>query len=135
MNQNIETKALLDLSHTMAAEYLSQFTYPWEALGGIKQEILRLGVLLPEEEYHCPRPDVWIHRTATVAPTAFIGDAVIIGPQAEIRHGAFIRGAALVGEGAVVGKSRAEAAGIAVIGGGVRIPAGGRVADGETVSE
>lgn len=105
MNQNLETKALLDLSHTVAAEYLSQFAYPWEALGGIKQEILRLGATLPADEYDCPRPSVWIHRTAQVAPTAYIGDAVIIGPAAEIRHGAFIRGAALVGEGAVVGNS------------------------------
>ena len=31
---------LYDLNHTLAADYLRQFTYPWEALAGIKAEIL-----------------------------------------------------------------------------------------------
>ena len=34
---------LYDLNHTLAADYLGGFTYPWEALGGIKDMILALG--------------------------------------------------------------------------------------------
>lgn len=96
---------LLDLSHTMAGEYLRQFTYPWEALDGIKALILELGAALPEEEYEEVAPQVWVHRTATVAPTAYLGAPCIIGAETEVRHCAFIRGSALVGKNCVVGNS------------------------------
>ena len=43
---NLTTTALLDLSHTLAGDYLSQFQYPWEALDGIKELILQLGPAL-----------------------------------------------------------------------------------------
>ena len=97
-------KTLFDLSHTLAAEYLSGFTYPWEALKGIKDLILSLGAGLGED-YAEVSPTVWVHKTATVAPTAFLGASCIIGPGAEVRHCAFIRGSALVGENCVVGNS------------------------------
>ena len=42
---------LYDLTQTMAADYLSQFTYPWEALAGIGEYIEALGKTLSEEEY------------------------------------------------------------------------------------
>ncbi len=96
---------LYDLDHTMAADYLRQFTYPWEALAGIKAEILRLGATLDPEEYEEVAPTVWVHRTAVVAPTAYLGAPCIIGPETEVRHGAFVRGSALVGAGCVVGNS------------------------------
>ncbi len=96
---------LYDLSHTLAADYLSQFTYPWEALAGIKQLILDLGSQLPPEEYREVSPQVWVHRSAVVAPTAFLGAPCIIGPETEVRHGAFVRGSALVGAHCVVGNS------------------------------
>ena len=96
---------LFDLTHTMAADYLSRFTYPWEALKGIREEIIRLGESLDRAEYDEVAPQVWIHRTATVAPTAFIGPPCIIGPETEVRHCAFVRGSALVGKGCVVGNS------------------------------
>ena len=101
----IGTRDLLDLSHTLAGDYLAGFAYPWEALDGIRDLILSLGPALPEEEYDHPAPTVWIHRTAAVAPTAFLGEAVIIGRDTEVRHCAFLRGSALVGEGCVVGNS------------------------------
>ncbi|MBQ9330247.1 MAG: UDP-N-acetylglucosamine pyrophosphorylase [Oscillibacter sp.] len=97
--------ALLDLSHTLAGEYLGGFTYPWEALAGIGELILTLGAALPAEEYDHPAPDVWVHRTAKVAPTAYLGGPCIIGAGTEVRHCAFIRGSALVGEECVVGNS------------------------------
>ena len=96
---------LYDLTHTAAAEYLSGYTYPWEALKGIKDLILSLGEQLDKNEYTEVSPTVWVHNTAKVAPTAFIGAPCIIGANTEVRHCAFIRGSALVGEGCVVGNS------------------------------
>lgn len=95
---------MYDLSHTLAGEYLSRFTYPWEALSGIRQMILELGETLGDE-YEQPAPGVWVHRTATIAPTAYLGAPCVIGADTEVRHCAFIRGAALVGSGCVVGNS------------------------------
>ena len=95
---------LFDLDHTQAKAYLSQFTYPWEALKGIKEFILQLGSTLGDD-YQEVSPQVWVHKTATVAPTAFLGAPCIIGAGTEVRHCAFIRGSALVGENCVVGNS------------------------------
>ena len=97
-------ESLYDLSHTLSADYLRQFTYPWEALKGIKELILSLGPTLGKE-YTEVSPQVWVHNTATVAPTAFLGAPCIIGADTEVRHCAYIRGSALVGEGCVVGNS------------------------------
>jgi NDP-sugar pyrophosphorylase family protein len=101
----LETEQLLDLSHTIAGEYLRSFKYPWQALTGLKNFILTYGATLSPDEYDCPSPGVWIAKSATVAPTAFIGAPTIICAGAEIRHGAFIRGSAIVGENATVGNS------------------------------
>ena len=96
-------KDLFDLDHTIAGEYLAQFTYPWEALAGIKDFILSVGPTL--EGYDEVAPQVWVHKTDTVAPTAYLGADCIIGPETEVRHCAFIRGSALVGANCVVGNS------------------------------
>ena len=66
-------KDLYDLDHTMAKDYLLQFTYPWEALAGIKQLILDLGAKLDPEEYTEVSEHVWVHKTATVFPSAYLG--------------------------------------------------------------
>ncbi len=95
---------LFDLSHTLAKEYLNSFTYPWEALSGIKALIVSLGATLGDD-YAEVAPQVWVHKTAQVAPTAFLGAPAIIGAGTEVRHCAFIRGSALVGENCVVGNS------------------------------
>lgn len=100
----VTIKNLYDLSHSVAGEYLSQFTYPWEALSGIKELIISLGGKL-SEDYTEISPQVWVHKTAKIAPTAYLGAPCIIGANTEVRHGAFIRGSALVGEGCVVGNS------------------------------
>jgi len=96
---------LLDLSHTLAGDYLAQFEYPWQALAGIKEMILELGETLSAEEYDQAAPQVWVHKTAKVAPTAYLGAPCIIGPETEVRHCAFVRGSALVGANCVVGNS------------------------------
>jgi NDP-sugar pyrophosphorylase family protein len=95
---------LYDLDHTLAADYLKQFTYPWEALKGIKEFILELGPKLPEG-YKEIKENVWVHESATVFESAYLGSPCIIGPNTEVRHGAFIRGSALVGADCVVGNS------------------------------
>ncbi len=99
------TEELYDLTHTMAGGYLSQFKYPWEALKDLKDFIIALGKELSKDEYDEVSENVWIHKTAKVAPTAFIGQPAIIGAGTEVRHCAFIRGSALVGENCVVGNS------------------------------
>ena len=96
---------LFDLNHTLAAPLFSGKTYPWEVLPLIKNFLLELGPTLPAEEYDHPAPEVWISKTAAVAPTASITGPCIICDKAEIRHCAFIRGSALVGAGCVVGNS------------------------------
>ncbi len=99
----VEIKTLFSLDHTLAKDYLEQFTYPWQALKGIHDFILELGPTL--KEYEERQPFVWVHPSATIAPSAFLGAPCIIGPETEVRHGAFIRGNALVGAGCVVGNS------------------------------
>ena len=89
-------KDLYDLDHTLAKDYLSQFTYPWEALKGIKDMILALGPTLGDD-YEEVSENVWVHKTAKVFPSAYLGAPCIIGPNTEVRHGAFIRSSALVG--------------------------------------
>ena len=96
---------LYDLDHSLAADYLKGFTYPWEALAGIKDLILSLGESLSPEEYEHPAEDVWIAKDAKVFPSAYIGGPCIIGHRTEVRQCAFIRGSALVGDDCVVGNS------------------------------
>ena len=96
---------LYDLDHTLAKDYLQQFTYPWEALDGIKEMILALGKTLDPQEYEEVSENVWVHKTATVFPSAYLGAPCIIGPRTEVRHCAFIRSSALVGADCVVGNS------------------------------
>ena len=100
----LKTIDLYDLNHTIAADYLAQYEYPWQALKGIKDLILALGTTLGED-YTEVSPTVWVHKTAAVFPSAYLGAPCIIGPDTEVRHCAFIRGSALVGEGCVVGNS------------------------------
>lgn len=105
MNIAMTTDALFDLTHTQAAPLLRKHPYPWEALCEIGTFILELGKTLSPDEYDHPAETVWIHKTAKVFPSAYIGENVIIGAETEVRHCAFIRGNALVGAGAMVGNS------------------------------
>ena len=100
-----EIKELYDLSQTIAGEYLSQFTYPWEALDGIKAYIREMGPTLDPDRYEKRGEDIWVAKSATVAPTAYLNGPLIIDEEAEIRHCAFIRGSAIIGKGSVVGNS------------------------------
>ena len=90
---------------SVAYEDIQSYTYPWEVLPHIKDIILKIGAELSSEEYLHPQDDVWIAKSAKVAPSASISGPAIIMDGAEIRQCAFIRGSALVGRGAVVGNS------------------------------
>ena len=96
---------LYDLTYTKAQGYLGKFEYPWEALSGLKAFISELGRTLNPDEYQEIAPEVWVHVTAKIAPTASLNAPCIIGKDTEVRQCAFIRGSALVGEGCVVGNS------------------------------
>lgn len=96
---------LFDLTHTAAKEYLLQFNYPWEALGGLKAWIIEYGKTLSREEYEEREEHVFVHKTAKIFPSAYLGAPCVIGAETEVRHGAFIRGSALVGRNCVVGNS------------------------------
>ncbi len=102
---SVKINDLYDLEHTLAADYLKGFTYPWEALAGISDFIKALGATLPEDEYNKIAEDVWIANDAKVYPNAYIKGPCIIGHETEVRPSAFIRGSALVGNNCVVGNS------------------------------
>lgn len=103
--ETCKIKNLYTLEETIAKDLFEGAVYPWEVLPKIGSFILQLGSTLSEEEYEKRGEDIWIAKTADVAPTAYIHGPAIIGKNAEIRHCAFIRGNAIVGEGAVVGNS------------------------------
>ncbi|NLK74919.1 MAG: UDP-N-acetylglucosamine pyrophosphorylase [Clostridiales bacterium] len=105
MKDSLNIMELLDVKETIAAPIFTGCTYPWEVLAKIKEGILQIGKSLSKDEYNQVGEDVWIAKTAKIAPTACINGPAIIGKEAEIRHCAFIRGSAIVGEGAVVGNS------------------------------
>ena len=84
---NVEIVKLYDLSHTLAGDYLKNFTYPWKALNGIKDLILYLGRTLSLDEYDEVSPFVWVHKTAKIFPSAYLGAPCIIGPETEVPDG------------------------------------------------
>lgn len=96
---------LYDLRETIAAELFEGLTYPWEALPKIHDFIIELGRSLPAELYEERGENIWVARSAAVAPTASLNGPLIVDEGAEIRHCAYIRGNAIVGKGAVVGNS------------------------------
>lgn len=91
--------------HSIAFPLLTRFEYPWEALPFISDFILEIGAALSETEYRRIGENIWIAKTATVAPTALLNGPCIVCAGAEIRHCAFVRGKAIIGARAVVGNS------------------------------
>lgn len=101
----ITIKDLYNLDETIAAELFADVTYPWEALPKIKDFILNLGKMLSPDVYEKRGEDIWVAKSAKVAPTACLNGPLIVDEEAEIRHCAFVRGSVIVGKGAVVGNS------------------------------
>lgn len=98
-------KNLYDLNETIAAAIFKGAEYPWEVLGKIKEFIIELGASLPEEKYEKRGENIWIAKSAKIAPSACLNGPLIVDEDAELRHCAFVRGSAIVGKGAVVGNS------------------------------
>lgn len=101
----ITVKELYDLNQSIAGDYLSQFTYPWEALKGISDFIKEIGPTLDPAIYEQRDEYVWVAKSAKVFDSAYLGAPLIIDEDAEVRQCAFIRGSAIVGKGTVVGNS------------------------------
>lgn len=103
---SVKIEDLYDLEHTMAADYLKGFTYPWEALAGISDLIKEIGKTLPADEFDQIGDDIWIAKDANLYNrSAYIAGPCIIGHRTEVRPSAFIRGSALVGDDCVIGNS------------------------------
>ena len=103
--EQVKIGSLYDLNETIAAELFEGLTYPWEALAKISDFIKNLGPTLDPERFEQWKEDVWVARSAKVAPTALLNGPLIIDEDAEIRHCAFVRGSAIVGKNCVVGNS------------------------------
>lgn len=101
----IKTRELFSLDKTIAGDYLASYDFPWLALKGIKSFIAETGSKLDKNQFEEVFPEVWIHKEANIAPTAYIGAPCIIGKDSEVRHCAYIRGSALIGENCVIGNS------------------------------
>lgn len=101
----MNTTKLFDLEHTLAKPLLNGTEYPWEILSQISEFVTELGRTLDKDKYTEVSPEVWVAKSAKVAPTAYIAPPCIIGENTEVRHCAFIRGSALVGDNCVIGNS------------------------------
>ena len=104
-NEKLFAKNLFDYSKTIAKPLLETVEFPWEALPKIKDFIIELGKTLDPEIYEQRGENIWVAKSATIYPSAYLGGPLIICEDAEVRHCAFIRGSAIVGKGAVVGNS------------------------------
>ena len=96
---------LFDLNNTIAKELLERLEYPWEVFNTLEDFIMEIGPKLPKDKFEQKGDNIWIARSAKVAPTASLNGPLIIDEDAEVRHCAFVRGNAIVGKGAVVGNS------------------------------
>lgn len=93
-----------DGSKSIAGEFLAELGEMWEIFPLLSEKIIEWQAGLGPD-YVRVSEGVFVHKTASVAPTAFLGAPCIIGARTEVRHCAFIRGSALVGEDCVVGNS------------------------------
>ena len=103
--EQCKVKNMYDLNETIAVKLLENVEYPWEALKGISDFIKQIGSTLNPDIYEKKGENIWVAKSAKVAPTAFLNGPLIIDEEAEVRHCAFIRGSAIVGKGCVVGNS------------------------------
>ena len=81
---------LLDLNETIAAELFEGKTYPWEVLPEISDFIMKLGPTLNPSEYECKDGNVWIAKSAKIAPTAYINGSQIFNVNLKTRYYDFV---------------------------------------------
>lgn len=82
----ITVENLYDLKETIAGDIFEGVVYPWEVLPKIHDFIIELGKRLPGELYEEKGENIWIAKSATVAPTACLNGPLIVDEDAEIRH-------------------------------------------------
>ena len=102
---NMRVSSLFEQGNTMAWKYLAGLDWPWEALPLISFYVQELGTGLDSSEYEARPNNVWIHKTATVESSVYIGSDIIVGANAMLAHCAYVRGPAIIGDGAFVGNS------------------------------
>ncbi len=100
----MKTKEIFLELNTIAKDLITSYENPWEILPNIKDYIIELGNSL-NSDYEEVKENVWIHKNAKVAPTAFINEPAIIDDNADVRHCAFIRGGVIIGKNSVLGNS------------------------------
>lgn len=103
--EELKISSLFDLNRTIAKELLESLTYPWEVFSCLDDFIMKLGPNLPKDRFKQIEPNIWVAKSAKIAPTACLNGPLIVDEDAEIRHCAFIRGTAVIGKGVVVGNS------------------------------
>lgn len=103
--KSIAVKELFSDMDVKIAPLFKNVEIPYEVLGKIGDYIKKLGNELDSKLYEKTGEDIWIAKSAKVAPTASITGPCIIGENTEVRHCAFIRGNALIGDNCVVGNS------------------------------
>ncbi len=99
-----KSSELFDLKHTLARELLEGYDAPYRALPEIAAYCMELSRSL-DGDYEEICKNVFVSKSAKIAPTATIDGPTIIGHNTEVRAGAFIRGSAIIGDGAVIGNS------------------------------
>lgn len=100
----MKTEDIFLTSASIMDSFVRSYEYPYEALSHIKDEIIELGKTLGDD-YIETESNIWIHKSAKVAPTANIIAPAIIDEDAEIRHCAFIRGSVVIGKRSILGNS------------------------------
>ena len=101
----LKISSLLQLDETIAKVFFEGLSYPWEVFETLDEKIIALGKTLSEEVFEYRGENIWVAKSAKVAPTALLNGPLIVDENAEIRHCAFIRGSAVIGKNTVVGNS------------------------------
>lgn len=101
----VKVKDLFDLSKTIASDLFESVTYPWEVYSLLDEYIIKLGTTLDSDVFEKRGDNIWIAKSAKIAPTVCLNGPLIVDEDAEIRHCAFVRGTAIIGKGATVGNS------------------------------
>ena len=102
--KEVEIKKIFDLNETIAKNIFNKHIYPWEVLPEISNFIIELGKTLDQEKFKKIGDNIWIAKSAEIAPSSSISGPCIIDENAQIRHSAYIRGNVIVGKEAVVRK-------------------------------
>lgn len=100
----MKTKEIFLSNDSIANDFIKSYEYPFLVLPNIKSYIVELGNSLGSD-YEKKGEDIWIHKNASISPSAEIHGPCIIDDGAEIRCNAYIRGSVIIGKNSVLGNS------------------------------